>query len=318
MTSDDPSNPLRSPVSRRRFVQSALLVGTAVAGAETASASTTNADASASVRRVDVDHDWTTVTHSTEFVAPVAVAGPLSYGEADPGSLRLRNVTGTSLEVAVEEWLSEDGTHAAEKAGLLAAESGTAETTDGTLLEAGTVRTDHTRTRVSFAQSFSSAPVVLTQVQTLNGWQPVVTRNEDVSADGATLRLQEEEALGTHLVETVGYVAVEPGTGTLDGTPFEVGVADVGDAWKTVSFADQYQSPVLLADLQTTNGSDTCDVRYRNLTESSVDLRAEEETSRDAETVHRVERVGYVVFDAGDVSADGYGAGGYGAGDYGV
>ena len=52
-----------------------------------------------------------------------------------------------------------------------------------------------------------------------------------------------------------------------------------------------------LADLQSFNGDDPVDIRYRNLTQSGVEVRIEEEQSADEETSH-LEAIGYAVFES--------------------
>jgi hypothetical protein len=74
---------------------------------------------------------------------------------------------------------------------------------------------------------------------------------------------------------------------------------------------------VFLADVQTVNGPDTCTLRYRNLTGSSVEVLVEEERSADDEKGHKQERVGYLVVE-GASAQSGYGAGEYGAVEYGA
>jgi hypothetical protein len=53
----------------------------------------------------------------------------------------------------------------------------------------------------------------------------------------------------------------------------------------------------LIADLQTYDGTDSAALRYRNLSSSAVDMRVEEEQSRDTETNHTTEVLGYLVVD---------------------
>ena len=65
----------------------------------------------------------------------------------------------------------------------------------------------------------------------------------------------------------------------------------------TTSFFNNYADPVLLASLQTTNGGNTAALRYRDLTGSGAQLRVQEEQSKDDETSHMNESVGYVVFE---------------------
>jgi len=75
----------------------------------------------------------------------------------------------------------------------------------------GTVQTSHLWYSVAFSTAFNSPPIVLTQCQTLNGGQAVVTRQRQGTSSGFQVRLQEEEGNdGTHAVETLGYVAVAP------------------------------------------------------------------------------------------------------------
>ena len=49
--------------------------------------------------------------------------------------------------------------------------------------------------------------------------------------------------------------------------------------------------------MQTYYGTDTANLRYRNLTGTGVDIKVEEEQSRDTETAHTSETVGYAVFE---------------------
>lgn len=273
----------------------------------------TGADAqrpNAEVTTVSVNHQWEAVRFSSTYENPVVAALPPSYAGPEGSSTRLRNVTATGFEVAVEEWLTNDGPHRREEIGCLVVDEGVSRLADGTHVEAGTVRTDHGWSAVDFAHSFGTEPVVLSQVQTRNGWQPVVTRQRNVSTAGMELRLQEEEARGAHVPETVGYVAVEPGAGTLLGHPFEAGtLSNVGDDWRTVEFSGDHDRPVFLADLQTCRGGNTCSLRHRNLSGSSVEVFTEEETSEDAETAHVGEEIGYVVLDGNtDSATDGGGS----------
>ena len=142
-------------------------------------------------------------------------------------------------------------------------------------------------------------PIVLTQPQTFNGPQSIVTRLRNVSSSSFDVGLQEEEARGWHKAETVGYIALELATGRINGTPFEVqqtGVNITGE-WSRISFQQRYNSPQFIADIQTFNGGDTANLRYRNLTGTGVEVKVEEEQSEDAETKHTNERVGYFVIE---------------------
>ena len=55
--------------------------------------------------------------------------------------------------------------------------------------------------------------------------------------------------------------------------------------------------PVFLADMQTTDGWDTANLRWQNKDFYAIDVKIAEERSRDSETYHTTEVVGYMVFD---------------------
>lgn len=256
---------------------------------------------SVDVLSVTVDENWRTVGLSGSYANPVVLAPALSYRGPQPATPRLRNVADSAFEIAVEEWLYLDGDHRDETVGCVATEPGRYGTGDGVEIEVGRVRANHHWTAATFSSSFSATPLVFSQAQTVAGPQPIVTRNRHVSRSGAEVRVQEEEAQGPHRVEDIAYLAVEPGSGTLDGRSFEAGARPgVGHAWETIEFDGVYREPVLLADTQTFRGSNTCAVRYRNLTDSTVEVKVEEERSADRETVHLDERVGYLVVEGAE------------------
>lgn len=295
-----------SLLDRRGFLGAAGSTAASLGlGAGLGRASAATSDPPVDVGSVAVDHAWRTVRTEHAYADPVVVAPALSYRGTQPATTRVRNVGGDAFELAVEEWLYLDGRHLDETAGYLAMDAGSYALADDTALEIGRVRTDHRWASRPLSGAFSTRPVVFSQAQTVNGTHPVVTRHRDVSPDGIDVRLQEEEARGPHREEDIGYLAVDSGTGALAGHAFEAGVrSGVGEQWQTVEFDRTYERPALIADVQTFRGSNTCGVRYRNLTQSTVDLKVEEEESRDAETGHLGERVGYLVVDAeaGDTS----------------
>lgn len=242
------------------------------------------------------DESWVSTSHSSSVSSPVTIAKPISDDGGSPAHTRLQNVTSDSFSSKVEEWTYLDEVHTTETVSSLTTSAGAGTTDDGTPTEAGTVTVTDTMSwsSVSFSQSFATTPVVLTQSQTYNGGAPIVTRNRSVSTGGFDTTVQEEDSSG-HLDETIGYFAVEPGTGTLGGKAFEAGTASVDDTWTTISFSQSYTDPIFVADMQTTNGSNTCNLRYQNLGSGSVEVFIEEEQASDTETDHTTETVGFVV-----------------------
>jgi hypothetical protein len=245
------------------------------------------------------DGDWHGVGFERTHEAPVVVSKPLSYADETPCHVRLKNVTDDGFDLQHEEWLYLDGDHRPETSHFLTLAAGD-HTVDGRPVEAGRVRTDNRFTGFSFDTAFEDRPVVFAQSQTYEGPNPVVTRLRNVTADGAEAMVQEEEGEergGAHRTETVGYVAVPTGTGTVDGQPFEVGVTSAHEEWRRIDFEQDYEDPKFVAGIQTFHGPNTANLRYRDLSASGVEVHVEEEQSQDEETLHRYERVGYAVFE---------------------
>lgn len=68
--------------------------------------------------------------------------------------------------------------------------------------------------------------------------------------------------------------------------------------WQRISFDRSYDNPRFVADVQTYNGWDASEIRYRNLSLSGIKVRIEEEQSADDEVLHyNSESVDYLVFD---------------------
>ncbi|WP_458206035.1 thioredoxin domain-containing protein [Haladaptatus sp. NG-SE-30] len=242
------------------------------------------------------EDEWFGVSLSKSYDSPTVIAKSLTYNGSHPTHVRLKNVGSDHFAYQLEEWDYKDGWHAKERLGYAVLESGT-HSLDGLNAEAGQMTTDNTFQSISFDQSFSSTPVVFSQPQTYNGSHAVVTRHRSVSSNGMDVRLQEQDSYGWHANESVGYLAVEPGRGTLDGAAFEAGRTPdtVTEDWHWVSFDRSYTDPQFVADIQTYHGKDTAEIRYRNLSSSGVEVRIEEERSDDSEVNHTTESVGYLV-----------------------
>ncbi|WP_435156759.1 hypothetical protein [Haladaptatus sp. DFWS20] len=234
----------------------------------------------------------------------VAIAKPHSLNGGSPSHVRLRNVANGNFEYKLEEWAYQDGLHEGETFHILSMEPSEREIQlgDGTSyrVKAGTVSVQTDFISVSLEAFFGmETPVVLTQAQTFNGADPIVTRLRNVSNGSFEVRLQEEEARGAHVTETVGYIALQQATGELNGTPFEVLQAgeNFTNQWSRITFQQEYEAPQFIAAQQTFNGRDTANLRYQNLTSTGVDVKVEEERSADNETDHVPEAIGYAVFE---------------------
>ena len=251
---------------------------------------------------VSVDHNWKRAAFSEAFSDPVVVAKPLSYNGGDPAVVRIRNVDNTGFDIRIQEWDYLDGAHTTEKVSYLIMERGTYILEDGAKVEAGTFDTDTTSSFgwVDFSETFNQAPVVITAVSSYHEADTVTTRVRNISINGFEFRMQEQESnRQSHTTETISYIAWEPSSGTVGDLTFEVEKTDdvIKHDWQTIVYNETFMNPpVFLADMQTTDGGDTANLRWQNKDFYGIDVKIDEEQSRDSETSHTTEVVGYMVF----------------------
>ena len=247
------------------------------------------------------DTVWHTVNLAHSFTNPIVVMGPPDLGGADPVVLRVRNVTSNSFQYQLDEWdYLAPGAHAYDTMTYLVIEAGT-HTIGGKKVEAGSIGSvNQNFTTKSFAQSYPSAPVVITQCVTANDGAAVTTRLKNVSSSSFQVRVQEEEAADdVHGNETIHYLVWQKGTGSEGGTAFKAATTGslVDHTFQQVNFGASFSNPLFLAEMLTYNGVDTAALRYQNLNANGVQLQSQEEISSDSEVTHPAENVGYIVFE---------------------
>jgi len=253
----------------------------------------------------DVDSNWKRVAFTKAFSAPVVVANPLNFDDANPGVIRIRNVNATGFEIRTQAWDYLSEAPITGKVGYLVMEKGSHTLTNGIQVEAGQVNTNMTALfgGFKFTKPFSVAPVVITGVTSVNEASAVVTRVKNVSTTGFSLMMQEQEAnQQVHATETIAYIAWQPSSGTVEGRGFQVNrTAKIvtNQFYKLVYPKPVAALPVLLADMQTTNGGDPANLRWQNKTLSGVEVKVAEEQSKDSETNHTQEVVGYILLTPG-------------------
>jgi len=256
------------------------------------------------------DSDWLRVTFDQTFIDPVVIAKPAGNRDVDPCVVQIRNVDYGGFEVRLENWDYLDYEHGSEMVGFVVLERGSFVLPNGLLVEAGYFTSNMTTSyeNVTFAQSFNQVPVVAASAITVNEDAAVTGRLRDISVSGFNFRMQEQELnVQEHDFETIAYIAWEPGSGLVDDLVFKVGQSGdlVTHDWFDIDFANGFVNPpVLLADMQTTDGGDTANLRYDVLTVSGVKIKVSEEQSKDSEVSHTTENVGFMAFDLVDPSAD--------------
>lgn len=260
-----------------------------------------------------LNHVNQTIQLNNTYINPVVFALPLSFNGSDPAIARITDIQDDSFSVYLQEGEGKDGKHNKERLSYMVLEAGSWELPNGNILEVGTVNTNSTTTSswssINFNSDFSTTPAILSQVQTDNDEQFVRTRQNSSSITGFDLAMEEEELLRTsgHGTETVGWLAIESGSGDWDGLEYEVGRTgqNIDHNWGTIDFQQSFsQTPNLLASLSSFRGSDSAGLRYNNLGSSSVQLKVEEDTSRDQEVAHIGESVDFLaIAGSGNLSA---------------
>ncbi|MEM9097708.1 MAG: Ig-like domain-containing protein [Pseudomonadota bacterium] len=236
---------------------------------------------------------WTRVDFEVNVPDAIVVLGPLSSNGSDEATVRVRNVDETGFEIQIGEWAYLEGWHVTESVSWMAASRGSHRLQDGTVIEAGReVAGNGDQTQVAFETSFSSEPIVFTQVASANGTDAVATRNSDISHEGFTVQMQEEEARdGFHVPEHIDWIAVERSEGILS-TGFE----QVDHEFVTL---DLDPRDVFLADMQTINGYDTATLRYDEAEGGALRIKVDDERSADLEKWHVAEQIGFVTASEG-------------------
>ena len=268
---------------------------------------------------------WTDVTLGRSYGSMVVVAVP-NYDSADaPAVVRIRNAVGNGFQFAVQ---AADGTNAL-LAGVdvhwFAVEEGVYTVADhGVKMEAVkylSTLTDRNgswgaETR-SYAQAYSS-PVVLGQVMTYNdeGWSTFWSRNSSSYKNPPDSTLKTGKHVGedsdtTRLDETVGYVVLEAGTGTMvtvTGTPLEYTAALGADSIKGMGDAPPYSyalsglstvgtAVAIQTAMDGNNGGWAVLYGTGALSSTTLNLAVDEDVIKDTERKHITEQVGYVVFE---------------------
>lgn len=252
-----------------------------------------------------LDHGWQTVTLNEDYVNPVVIVSDPTLNGSDPAAVRLRKVTGDQFQVRLQEPAYKDGQHTKEQVSYLVMEAGDWTLADGTRIAVGTYGSNRL-TSAGFdsvgLSGFEAAPTVLSQVQSYNGSDWVTTRTTGQSAGGFQLAMQEVEAknAGSHVKETIGWLAIEQGVASDGDTLLQGGTT--GHSYDhnsgTVKFEDAFDAaPSVIAKLGSFHGPDTANVRLDDITATSFGVGVHEEKSLDAELNHTTEAVAFLALE---------------------
>ena len=268
-------------------------------------------------RRETVDHRWKKIRFSQNFYAtPALLVGVMSMNDETPVVVRVRNLNQFGAELRLQEEEGQDDLHAVELVGWVAVEP-TAPLSASDVLEDGlgkvfeaqrtTVSVNHQWFGIASGNVGSIFGDPVANMDSMRGTDPAGIRFRRIveqSPSGTPyevlqLKVEEERSSDTersHANESASYIRSGPDSVTMracSSPALAMATTSVVDHnWTTINgtFPD-----VVIAQIGF-NGQDTASFRMKGLGPSSVQLRAEEETSGDTETSHVHEQANLIGF----------------------
>jgi len=290
---------------------------------------------------------WQTVNLQATYTAtPVVIAGPLTHDNDHSLSVRIRNVTTTSFEIAMTspcDSVDADPNAAGnacpppapgasppwniETVRYLVVPAGVWQFADGTRIEAGIVNTSAVRSgigssnagdSVTFQHSYTGRPVVLHSVNSTNdaAWitssvfGPGNNVGSPPDSNSFTIALEGAEVTSTHVAEDIGWVAIEPGSGSNNGHPYTAGVSPAADTDRhddgcftqggLVGFS---ATPDVVAGHNSINGTNGGWLRFCNagITTGNIHVHIDEDQVNDGERTGVPEHTSWFAFEADSI-----------------
>ncbi|NLO69407.1 MAG: T9SS type A sorting domain-containing protein [Porphyromonadaceae bacterium] len=171
----------------------------------------------------------------------------------------------------------------------------------GLKAQSGRVAVGPTWIRINFPTPFETVPVVFASQLLANSTFATTVRVRNVTTTGFEAILMKEEAITTSLgSEQVSYLAIETGSGTVNGNPIIVGrTADnfVGATYKTINYGETITNPVFIAQMQTANDQTTSVLRSLAVADTYANIVKQRERSKGVLTVSN-EMAGWLVTSA--------------------
>jgi len=263
---------------------------------------------------------WTIMNLAYNYGSMVVVASPNYDATSPPLVVRVRNASGGSFEVRVDRADGSSSPVAGVDVYFLAVEQGVYNVaSDGVKMEAvrytSTV-TDHDAAWLGQPRTYSNSytnPVVVGQVMTYNDpdfsvfWARGTTRSNPPSSTTLfTGKHVAEDPDTTRSNETIGYVVIEEGWGTIEGIDFLAGLG--ADSVRGVENAPPYtyvlsgissvsEAVVSSAGMDSSNGGWPLLYGGTPLSTISLSLAIDEDQLGDAERAHSTEQVAYLIFE---------------------
>lgn len=200
--------------------------------------------------------DSTSVSFSTTYHDPVVVGHIATNNGGQPVDTRVANISPSGFDLFSHE--PDNGGHSDNNHSYIVCEQGAWETHDGTAIEAGkhTTETHFYQGEtpkwdtVEFNTEWSQPPAVIANVNTHSNGTFSTPAIRNVTATSFQVA---QQVRNSNEIEEIGWIAVEPGVGDIDGNNYEAGSESVSSATWSASFN---QKPDYVADLNSFSGSD--------------------------------------------------------------
>lgn len=287
---------------------------------------TTGADTSPKLVRTTVsgvgNGSWTTVNLGQSYSSPVIIATPIYPNTTTPPVVtRITNINGGSFDLKIDR---ADGLTDAMTidVSIIAVEEGVyTQANDGVTMEAVKYTSTVTSENNSWVgesrtyQNSYTAPVVVGQVMSANdaNWSVFYSMGGSRTAPASASVLNVGKHVGedpntTRANETVGYIVIESGSGTINGVAYEAALgADTVRGFGNSSNPYTYTltgglstasaAAASISGMDGNNGAWAVLSGSPALTTTSIGLHALEDQMNDSEQSHATTQVGYIVFE---------------------
>ncbi len=266
--------------------------------------------------------NWTSVNLGQTYNSAVIIATPIyPNNTVSPVVTRLRNVSGSSFEIQLARADSSTGT-VTRDVSIIALEEGVyTQATNGITMEAVKYTSTATANKTSWVseprtyQNSYTNPVVVGQVMSANDadwstfWSQGASRTAPPSNSSLSMGKHVGEDPDTPRAnETIGYIVIEAGSGSLNGTAYSAGLGadsirgtgNAGNGGFSYALSGLSSASAAALSVSGMDGADGCwAVLFGSnpITASTLTIAVEEDVSADAERKHTTEQVGYIVFE---------------------
>jgi hypothetical protein len=154
---------------------------------------------------------------------------------------------------------------------------------------------------VSFTEEFAKIPVIFATIGTNKSPYPLTTAIQNVTTTGFEICLKTEEKItASVLPETINFIAIEPGTGLIDGKRITISRTEEDAGISTdpinIPINSSYVEPVVFGSLLTTNNTFASTLRYYFDTDNSINIIKQRELSGTISATKK-DQLGWMVLD---------------------